>query len=456
MPKRFMLILEAGDGAPEWFHLLPLGTRELVDGRPPILVDQQDLDRIIAAWKARGNDLVIDYEHQTLGGGQAPAAGWIKELQARPDGLWARTEWTDKARQYLESREYRYFSPVLSMGGNGHPVAVENAALTNYPALTHLPPLVAKCREGLEVVALAADGKEAAMEARAKKYNIGVKEGGNLTKPGKWAQVPDEQFGDPVNYAYPMPDKAHAQNALARWNDESNQAPYSPAERAVITNRIMARHKELGMPMEKEGGKPMKAKLQEILKLKSEATDEEVLTALTARLQQSEALPVIAQALGLEETATAVQIGEAVTALKSNSGKMTGLEKEVAALKDKEATREAEALVDAAINDGKYAPAERELAILDAKRDPEHFKKCVAARPKTVPLGDKLGVLKDAGGGQEGEPGPEAPVDRRLAFKAQTLAAEKKIGLAEAQAEVLKTNPELAREWQQSFQVARA
>ena len=99
------------------------------------------------------------------------------------------------------------------------------------------------------------------------------------------------------------------------------------------------------------------------------------------------------------------------------------------------------------------APAERDLAVADAKRDPEGFKARLALRPQIVPIGDKLGVLKDGGQSSDGEPGPEAPVDQRLAFKARVLAADKDLDLAAAQAQVLKDNPELAREYHRSFQV---
>ena len=46
----------------------------------------------------------------------------------------------------------------------------------------------------------ASDDDKKAQEARAKKYCIGVKDGGNVTKPGKWANLSDADFGDPVNY----------------------------------------------------------------------------------------------------------------------------------------------------------------------------------------------------------------------------------------------------------------
>jgi phage I-like protein len=90
-------------------------------------------------------DLVIDYEHQSLQGERAPAAGWIKELEARDDGLWARVDWTQQARDYLEKKEYRYFSPVLRLDPETRkPIALMHVGLTNVPAIKHLPPLVAR------------------------------------------------------------------------------------------------------------------------------------------------------------------------------------------------------------------------------------------------------------------------------------------------------------------------
>ena len=82
---------------------------------------------------AAGNtDLVIDFEHQTQhakeNGRPAPAAGWIRGLQAR-------VEWTARAAAMLKAREYRYLSPVFFHTRNGIVTRMEGAALTNYPAL---------------------------------------------------------------------------------------------------------------------------------------------------------------------------------------------------------------------------------------------------------------------------------------------------------------------------------
>lgn len=130
---------------PEWIRLLPLGRVELADGRPPFEVDQEALVALVEGFRSRGVDLVVDYEHQSLKGERAPAAGWIKELQAQGDGLWARVEWTTQAREYLKNREYRYFSPVLRLNPETRkPEALLNVALTNVPAIKSLPPLTAR------------------------------------------------------------------------------------------------------------------------------------------------------------------------------------------------------------------------------------------------------------------------------------------------------------------------
>ncbi len=134
---------------PTFIRILPLGQVELSDSREPFEVDLAALNAMVAAFRSRGVDLVIDYEHQSLQGERAPAAGWIKDLEARPDGLWAKVEWTRQAREYLLSKEYRYFSPVLRLDpASRRPLALMHLGLTNVPAIKRLPPLVAKLGGG--------------------------------------------------------------------------------------------------------------------------------------------------------------------------------------------------------------------------------------------------------------------------------------------------------------------
>jgi phage I-like protein len=165
---------------PEWIRVLPLGMVELSDHREPFMVDEASLTSMAADFRSRGVDLVIDYEHQSLQGERAPAAGWIKALEARGDGLWARVDWTQQAREYLEKKEYRYFSPVLRLDPETRkPVALMHVGLTNVPAIRHLPPLVA--RWGGEATPPGEPRPAAADRARAGKPDS-VKEKGKMVE----------------------------------------------------------------------------------------------------------------------------------------------------------------------------------------------------------------------------------------------------------------------------------
>lgn len=139
---RGVLYCQLGAEVPEVIRLLPLGEVVLADGRQPFQVTRESLTQILASWRRRGHDLVIDYEHQSLKGQEAPAAGWIKELWAGTDGLYARVTWTERARTYMEQREYRYFSPVVQLNEAREVTDLLQVALTNCPAMSNMEPLV--------------------------------------------------------------------------------------------------------------------------------------------------------------------------------------------------------------------------------------------------------------------------------------------------------------------------
>lgn len=106
------------DGSvPEWLELIPPGpVVQGVDGRAwtfgPAEVRQvltefnQHLGEIVADWEHAS-------EHKAPKGEEAPAAGWIKQLEERDGALWGRIEWTERAANQISQREYRYISPVF-------------------------------------------------------------------------------------------------------------------------------------------------------------------------------------------------------------------------------------------------------------------------------------------------------------------------------------------------------
>lgn len=131
--------------------LVPEGTFSGVDGRPfdaPhwVLTPERG-QQIVASLNQRQVDMVIDYEHATLKaqetGEPAPASGWLKAAHfSYVNGVGicsTKFEWLDKAKGYIESKEYKYLSPIIFYTKTGEVVGLHSVALTNTPNLDNLP-----------------------------------------------------------------------------------------------------------------------------------------------------------------------------------------------------------------------------------------------------------------------------------------------------------------------------
>ncbi len=138
--------ISAKDGKiPEWILLFKEGWNE-VEGETKYLVDAKSYEILSAYITKRGIDIVFDYEHQTIKGIKAPAAGWVKEYRyTEGRGIEARVEWTEEAAEYILKKEYRYFSQVFGVRKSDQRiVALHSVALTNTPKTNNLTPILAK------------------------------------------------------------------------------------------------------------------------------------------------------------------------------------------------------------------------------------------------------------------------------------------------------------------------
>lgn len=129
----------APDGTvPEWVNILPVGKIEGRDGRN---FDLPNPAIVIDAFAANGADLPVDYEHQAdnpqaKASGPIPAAGWIKGLKATAESVFARIDWTDRARAMIAAKEYRFISPVIRYNKETRQVgAIIGAGLVHRPNL---------------------------------------------------------------------------------------------------------------------------------------------------------------------------------------------------------------------------------------------------------------------------------------------------------------------------------
>ncbi|NCM96144.1 MAG: hypothetical protein GW948_02170 [Rhodobacterales bacterium] len=130
----------AGRDVPEWIQLMPAGQFRAIDGRGPWRLE--NAEGVIAASFAAAARIHVDENHSTITaakmGLSAPARGYIVEMEARADGIWARVDWTEAGARMLRDREYWGISPTFSYDTSGRVLRIKNAALTNDPALREL------------------------------------------------------------------------------------------------------------------------------------------------------------------------------------------------------------------------------------------------------------------------------------------------------------------------------
>lgn len=145
LSRAILLVCKDMDGiVPTEIQVIPAGFHATPKG--DFICDGESARLVMEDFESHKNDMVTDYEHQTFSGAEAPASGWIKKLINKgADGIWAVVEWTEKAKQYIANKEYRYVSPVfLKRVKDNKVVRLINVALTNQPNIDGMVPLINK------------------------------------------------------------------------------------------------------------------------------------------------------------------------------------------------------------------------------------------------------------------------------------------------------------------------
>ena len=311
--------------------------------------------------RAPERDLVIDYEHQTLKGGEAPAAGWIDNLfSIMRDGkkvLRAHVrEWTDKAANYLKSHEYKYTSPVFALNaidkvsGEMFPCMVLNAALTNEPLIDELEPIVAK--QFIQTIY----GKDTSMNETLKKLCafLGI------------AETTDEP------------------TIAAKFTEFLTTAKTV----LVVTGDIAAKD-VLASIIEAKAAIAAKADLVKVICAKDGATIEE---------------------------ATAIYV-----AAKESAAKVVTLQTELDALKAKDVNTQIDAIVAKGMTEGKITPATKDAMRAFAAKDIKAFETYLASAPVIVALG-KLPEGGKAIAAKDGLTDADVEIGKVFKLNRETLA----------------------------------
>lgn len=139
-----------------WYQISKTGavtkTLEIPGGKSVRIrqvITDADHDAIVAHYRAKPEELLVDYDHFSADSGKQTTAGaWITDVEARGDGLFAQMRLSSSGRAALEGGDYRHFSPVLGFpvrdykaGEEAHPVALLGGALTNQPTFKGMLPL---------------------------------------------------------------------------------------------------------------------------------------------------------------------------------------------------------------------------------------------------------------------------------------------------------------------------
>jgi phage I-like protein len=132
--------------------LVMIGT--FYKGKQKFSITKADVVSMAENFAKRGTgDVVLDYEHasedpEVAQGGPVPAAGWITSIDSAPDAngiVWGSVQFTQKARDMVAAKEYKYISPVINWGvrdrttGDVQGATLTSAALTNRPVLDRMP-----------------------------------------------------------------------------------------------------------------------------------------------------------------------------------------------------------------------------------------------------------------------------------------------------------------------------
>jgi len=115
---------------------------------------------------------------------------------------------------------------------------------------------------------------------RAEKYGINPKEGGHLTKPSEYEDVPEDQFADPVNYRYPVT-KKYVKGALTYFNQPENREAggYTHEEAVKIMAKIVNAALNAGIEVSWQPEDPVYRDLPKELKKKLTGYEEPSQTA---------------------------------------------------------------------------------------------------------------------------------------------------------------------------------
>ncbi|MEW6060365.1 MAG: phage protease [Bacteroidota bacterium] len=289
------------------------GKKQLPNGKmKDVVITASDIDAAVSYIKRRrerepNREFVIDYEHQTLTGSEAPAAGWFNDLKkiTRDGKAVARaiiSKWTPKGAERIKNGEYRYNSPVFAQNvidpatDRFEQCMLFNIGLTNEPFLKNMMPIAASEFFNNTII-----GKESIM---------------------------DELLRWLISFLN-LPITATAEEVLAELNKLSDKIK-SAIDAGTVTAKTVLDYLEQNKPADIIAGK----------------------NSLSFQQQ------VIAK-LGLESTTTPEQALALIVTAKANSDQLAAVTTELNTLKEQNLQRDFDVVIAKGLETGRILPVQK-------------------------------------------------------------------------------------------------
>lgn len=219
-----------------WIQAMPLGEYE----HPTygtISITPERVNNFVSNVKtaARSQQLDIDYDHKEYSG---EAAGWVKDAEARSNGLWLLVDWTKKAAQLIKDGAYRYFSPEFDDEWT-HPKTqtlykdvIFGGAITNRPFLKDIMPInLSEVFANVPPIK-SNEGGSSMKPEQVKSIGVKLGLGESATEDQVMAKLEEYQFSPPTPPAVipPIPDAA----ALAALEAAKKLGEGNPAIKSLM------------------------------------------------------------------------------------------------------------------------------------------------------------------------------------------------------------------------------
>jgi hypothetical protein len=404
---------------------------------------EKDLQEIASLYNPALHEAPVVIGHPET---DSPAYGWVESLKAEGGKLLAKLkDIAPEFKNWVKRGLYKKVSVAL----------YPDLGLRHIGFLGATPPAIKGLKQAsflekaawiiVEDIKMANQSTEKQdQEARSKKYNIAIKDGGHVTKPGEWSGVSDDDFLDPVNYRYPCPNADQTRAAASYWGHPDNQAQYSSEEKALISKRLAAKEKQysIGQP-QKQGGTKMKEFFEKMKALFTEA-EKELTPDPNRKFTEAD---IQAAEKRVKDAAFAE-----TEKLKKEKGEA---EAKVKKIEDEKRKAEITAFCEGLCKEGKLTPALRKIiepimvSVSESaeliefsegvkKSRLEGIKDFLTEIPKVVTFKEVAGVAGPGSGGSAAE---------KLSVLVKTkMEAKKDLSYGLAFSEVQKENPELAKE----------